>query len=48
LKDEKIRWTSDIAMLTNQLDLLPGDSVVSAGMVSYAGPFTNTYRNGME
>jgi dynein heavy chain len=48
LKDEKVRWTKDIADLTSQLDLLPGDSLVSAGMVSYAGPFTNAFRTEME
>lgn len=48
LKDEKVRWTSDIANLSAQLDFLPGDSLVSAGMVSYAGPFTNAFRNEME
>ena len=48
LKDEKVRWTSDIANLSSQLDFLPGDSLVSAGMVSYAGPFTNAFRNEME
>jgi dynein heavy chain len=48
LKDEKVRWTEDIKKLSAQLDLLAGDSLVSAGMVSYAGPFTSKFRNELE
>jgi len=35
-------------MLEKRMDLLAGDSVLSAGMVSYVGPFTSTYREKME
>lgn len=31
-------------MLEKRMDLLAGDSVLSAGMISYTGPFTSTYR----
>ncbi len=30
--------------LTAKYDLLPGDSLIAAGMVSYAGPFVSGYR----
>lgn len=30
----------EVVRLTEQLELLPGDCIVAAGMVSYAGPFT--------
>jgi len=26
------------------MTLLPGDSIISAGMISYAGAFTSNYR----
>lgn len=30
------------------MDLLPGDSVISAGMVAYSGPFTSVFREQMQ
>jgi dynein heavy chain len=30
------------------MDLLPGDTIISAGMVAYAGPFTSNFRERME
>lgn len=48
LSEEKIRWGNDIKMLEKRMDLLAGDSVLSAGMISYTGPFTSTYREKME
>jgi len=30
------------------MTLLPGDSIISAGMISYAGAFTSNYRESME
>ena len=30
------------------MDLLPGDAVISAGMVAYSGPFTSNFREKME
>jgi len=29
------------------MELLAGDSVISAGMISYVGPFTSHYRDKM-
>lgn len=26
------------------MDLIPGDAVISAGMIAYSGPFTSQYR----
>jgi len=44
LGGEKDRWQETVASLTSEYDLLVGDSLVAAGMVSYAGPFTGAYR----
>jgi dynein heavy chain len=44
LGGEKDRWTETVGKLTEEYELLPGDSLVAAGMVSYAGPFTGEYR----
>merc|ERR1719271_2267898 len=41
LGGEKARWGENVQQLTEQLTLLPGDCLVAAGMVSYAGPFTS-------
>lgn len=30
------------------MDLLPGDSIISAGMVAYSGPFTSAFREEMQ
>jgi dynein heavy chain len=48
LEGEKNRWTDTVAKLTQQQELLVGDSLVAAGMVSYAGPFTAVYREALE
>jgi dynein heavy chain, axonemal len=48
LSDEKENWTKDIQMLSLKFDYIPGDSVLSAGMVSYAGAFTSHYRQELE
>merc|ERR1719454_1586214 len=48
LGGEKARWRDNVTTLTTQLGLLPGDCIVAAGMVSYAGPFTASYRSGLE
>lgn len=42
-----MRWKSDIGVLEKKMDLLPGDSIISAGMVAYSGPFTSTFREQM-
>ena len=48
LKDEKERWSREIENLKNGYEVLPGDSVISAGMVTYAGPFTSLFRQQLE
>jgi len=48
LGGEKDRWTTTVADLTVEYELLPGDSLVAAGMVGYAGPFAGEYRAGFE
>jgi dynein heavy chain len=48
LGGEKARWTETVEQLTHRYDLLPGDSLIAAGMVSYAGPFTGEYRKDFE
>jgi len=44
LEGEKVRWTETVANLTSQQEMLIGDCLIAAGMVSYAGPFTSLYR----
>ena len=48
LSEEKVRWASDIKILDVKMTLLPGDSIISAGMISYAGAFTSNFRAEME
>ena len=36
--------TCEVSSLTEEYGLLPGDSLVAAGMVGYAGPFAGEYR----
>jgi dynein heavy chain len=40
LEGEKVRWTETVKILAHKSELLIGDCLVAAGMVSYAGPFT--------
>ena len=44
LGGEKDRWSQTVSSLTEEYGLLPGDSLVAAGMVGYAGPFAGEYR----
>ena len=37
LEGEKTRWTETVAQLGEQQDLLVGDCLIAAGMISYAG-----------
>ncbi len=48
LSDEKERWTNDIERLKGNLDMLPGNSAVSASMLTYSGPFNAQYRQELE
>jgi dynein heavy chain len=40
LEGEKVRWTDTVKTLGDKIELLIGDCLIAAGMVSYAGPFT--------
>jgi len=44
LSDEKERWTLDVAKLSKKEPLIPGDSIISAAMLAYSGPFVSSYR----
>lgn len=48
LKEEKERWSRDIDLISKQFDLLAGNTCIAAGMVSYAGAFTASFRQQME
>jgi len=48
LSGEKDRWTQIVGELTIKLGLVIGDSLVSAGAVSYSGSFTSVYREDLE
>ncbi|CDS41066.1 dynein heavy chain [Echinococcus multilocularis] len=44
LADEKVRWTQTVFDLERRIGLLPGDCLLSAGFISYMGPFLSKYR----
>jgi dynein heavy chain len=44
LGGEKERWSGTVEELQARAELVPGDSLLCAGMVSYAGPYTTDYR----
>ena len=48
LEGEKVRWTDTVKVLGEKSSLLIGECLVAAGMVSYAGPFTASYRLELE
>eukprot|EP00928_Gymnodinium_smaydae_P009061 TRINITY_DN13347_c0_g3_i1.p1 TRINITY_DN13347_c0_g3~~TRINITY_DN13347_c0_g3_i1.p1 ORF type:complete len:4331 (+),score=1052.12 TRINITY_DN13347_c0_g3_i1:55-13047(+) len=48
LGGEKARWGDNVKNLTAQLELIPGDCLVAAGMLSYVGPFTSGVRTDFE
>lgn len=45
LANERERWESSILELDNRFKLLPGDCLISAGFLSYLGPFTSNFRD---
>ena len=47
LESEEARQTMKLADLTDKQDSFVGDCLISAGMVSYAGPFTSKYRESL-
>ena len=44
LGGEQDRWGAEVKFRTNQLELLSGDCLLSAGMIGYVGAFTGQYR----
>jgi dynein heavy chain len=48
LSDENERWGVEIMDLDKKGKLLPGNTIIAAGMVAYAGPFTAEFRQGLE
>ncbi|XP_076648749.1 dynein heavy chain at 62B [Halictus rubicundus] len=44
LGGEKNRWMDAAASLQRAYDSLPGDILLSCGMIAYMGPFTTSYR----
>ena len=41
---ERVRWTQTVADLTVAVDNCIGDILISAGFISYLGPFTAEFR----
>ena len=48
LGGEKVRWGQNVTDLAQRMELLPGDCIVAAGMISYAGPFNSEVRGTLE
>jgi dynein heavy chain, axonemal len=48
LQDNKVRWTETVKELQFKQGMIVGDCLVAAGMVSYAGPFSASYREALE
>lgn len=48
LSDQQKRWSLDVQRFRDNASLIAGNSVVAAGMVAYAGPFTAEYRTKLE
>lgn len=47
LADEALRWKETVAVLEVDLVNLVGNILLGAGYISYVGPFTTGYRNGL-
>lgn len=45
LAGEKVRWESSITGYENFLASLPGDALLAAAFLSYAGPFPSEFRD---
>ena len=48
LEGEKVRWIETVKVLGKRKDLLVGDCLIAAGMVSYSGSFTMDFREELE
>lgn len=44
LKDEGVSWVEKSKLMEEEMTALTGDVFVSAGAVSYCGPFTGVFR----
>jgi hypothetical protein len=44
LADEQVRWKESVERFDAQILALVGDVLLSAGCISYYGPFTGSYR----
>ena len=44
LSDEQERWGHEILVMEKNGENIVANCLVAAGMISYAGPFTGTYR----
>ena len=47
LAGEKVRWEQSIETYEEQIEALPGDVVIAAAFMSYAGPFPSEYREAL-
>ncbi len=47
LAGEKTRWVDSIGNYETQIEALPGDVVIAAAFMSYAGPFPSEYRDAL-
>lgn len=45
LADERDRWELSLESHRDKLDNIPGDALLGAAFMSYAGPFTSPYRS---
>ena len=44
LKDEKSRWSDEIAKINAEMALVDNDSLLIAGLIAYSGPFVISFR----
>lgn len=45
LADERDRWELSLESYRAKLSNIPGDALLGAAFMSYAGPFTSSYRS---
>lgn len=45
LADERDRWELSLESYKDKLGNIPGDALLGSAFMSYAGPFTSTYRS---